>query len=150
MAWRPLLLLLLLLLCPVQGRLALSDFVSSVTLSPTFKAKIATAGPVTATYGVSFPLELEIAGEGGEDGREALLRAAQMALEHTGVDGAACVRRAQCEAAGGRLARHGLVGEVLDLFLRGPRCGRQERSGLNCSQEFRSCPYSLFTAAGTE
>ncbi|KAH7945521.1 hypothetical protein HPB49_011891 [Dermacentor silvarum] len=96
----------------------LSDFVSSVTLSPTFKAKIATAGPVTATYGVSFPLELEIAGE-GEDGREALLRTAEMALERVGVDGAACVRRAQCEAAGGRLARHGLVGEMLDLFLRG-------------------------------
>ncbi|KAH7950864.1 hypothetical protein HPB52_002825 [Rhipicephalus sanguineus] len=114
MAWRP---LLLLLLCPAQGRLMLSDLVSSVTLSPTFKAKIATAGPVTATYGVSFPFELEIAGE-GEDGREALLRAAEMALERAGVDGAACVRRAQCEAAGGRLARHGLVGEMLDLFLR--------------------------------
>ncbi|KAL1414958.1 hypothetical protein MTO96_007094 [Rhipicephalus appendiculatus] len=127
----------------------LSDFVSSVTLSPTFKAKIATAGPVTATYGISFPFELEVAGE-GDDGREALLRAAEMALEHAGVDGAACVRRAQCEAAGGRLARHGLVGEMLDLFLRGPQCGRQQRSVVNCSQEFRSCPYSLFKAAGTE
>ncbi|XP_077520275.1 uncharacterized protein LOC144130128 isoform X2 [Amblyomma americanum] len=110
---RSLLLLLLLLLAVARGDL--SDLVSSVTLSPTFKAKLASAGPVTATYGVSFPLELELSGPTAD--RRALLRAAQEAMERAGLDGAACVRRAQCEAAaGGR--RQGLLGELLDLLLR--------------------------------
>lgn len=109
-------LLLLLLAAGCRGHLFVSELISSVTLSPTFKAKLASAGSVSATYGVSFPLELELAGSAAGD-RRALLRTAEEALARAGVDGPACVRRAQCEAAGD-VARHGLLGQVLQLLLR--------------------------------
>ncbi|XP_064454810.1 uncharacterized protein LOC135365711 [Ornithodoros turicata] len=112
----------------------LPDIISSLALTPTFKTKVLNAGSVTATYGVSFPFEVEFDSSAVgnamsdeskeppkrtiEKDRMMVLKSVEQALNRAGLNGTECVLRAICEAADEPLRHDGMVGEMLNFILR--------------------------------
>ncbi|CAN7975492.1 unnamed protein product [Ixodes persulcatus] len=108
------------------------DLISSIAITPTFRTKLASSGAITATYGVSFPFEIEFSTDGLavkmidaqppqrtlEKDRAQMLKSVESALNSAGLNGTECVLRAICEAADEPLRHDGMVGEIINLVLR--------------------------------
>ncbi|CAN7990149.1 unnamed protein product, partial [Ixodes hexagonus] len=135
---------LLLLLCGSLGRplppklrhrakRLVPDLISSISITPTFKTKLASSGAITATYGVAFPFEIEFSSDDPaaaktsdqqppqqtlEKDRAQMLKSVESALNRAGLNGTECVLRAICEAADEPLRHDGMVGEIINLVLR--------------------------------
>ncbi|KAG0709983.1 hypothetical protein GWK47_002621 [Chionoecetes opilio] len=99
----------------------------------------------------------DIVGAGGE--RPAMYAALETILSSVGLPGKACLLRATCEVFQGPLTRHGMLGELLHLFLSPSRSPSEHQVRLgpyveaetrgrttgDCSAYHAACAKSLFT-----